>query len=95
LKVNGHLPSIYLAAGVTLKLTVIKPAPGGGISAALVLNVNNPAPGVGLVSPAIVPAGSTALTLMVTGTNFTPNSAVLVNGSARQTAYVTSEPLRP
>lgn len=69
---------------------VIVTNPGGATSAASTFTVNNPLPGTGAIIPQSLPAGSNALTLNVTGTNFTPNSVVLVNGVARSTTYMTS-----
>jgi hypothetical protein len=62
----------------------------GGTSAPVTFYVENPPPSAGGVTPPSVPAGSAALTLNVTGTNFAPGSTVLVNGSARVTTYVSS-----
>ena len=69
---------------------VIVTNPGVGISLLATFVVNNPPPGGGTVSPPSLPAGGAALTLNVTGTNFTPGSIVLVNGSSRVTTYVRS-----
>jgi hypothetical protein len=69
---------------------VIVTNPGVGVSLLVTFVVNNPPPGGGAVSPPSVPAGSAALTLNVTGTNFTQGSTVLVNGSSRVTTYVSS-----
>ncbi len=69
---------------------IIVTNPGGATSAPLTLTVNNPPPGTGAITPQSLPAGSNALTLNVTGTSFTPNSVVLVNGAARSTTYMSS-----
>ena len=62
--------------------------PGLGVSLVVTFTVNSPPPSGGTVTPSTLPAGNAALTLNVTGTNFTPDSVVLVNGSARVTTYV-------
>lgn len=69
---------------------VIVTNPGGATSSSLTFTVNNPPPGTGTITPQSLPAGSNALTLKVTGTSFTPNSVVLVNGAARPTTYMNS-----
>lgn len=69
---------------------VIVTIPGGATSSSLTFTVNNPPPGTGAITPQSVPAGSNALTLNVTGTRFTPNSVVLVNGAARPTTFMNS-----
>ena len=67
---------------------VIVTNPGGVISVVTTFAVNNPPPGGGSVSPPSIPAGTPALTLNVTGMNFTQGSIVLVNGSSRVTTYL-------
>ncbi|HTC62837.1 MAG TPA: beta-propeller fold lactonase family protein [Candidatus Saccharimonadales bacterium] len=69
---------------------VIVNNPGGVTSTPLTFTINNPPPGTGSIIPQSLPAGSNAFTLNVTGTNFTPNSIVLVNGVARSTTYMSS-----
>ena len=66
---------------------VIVTNPNGSVSTSISFMVNNPPPATATITPAILPAGSHALTLNVTGTSFAPNSVVLVNGGARPTTY--------
>jgi hypothetical protein len=61
-----------------------------GISPAVTFIIENPPPTAGGVSPPVVPAGSAALTLNVTGANFVTGSTVLVNGASRVTTFVNS-----
>ena len=61
-----------------------------GISAPVTFYINNPPPTTGGVNPPVVPAGSAALTLNVTGANFVSGSTVLVNGASRVTTFVSS-----
>lgn len=49
-----------------------------------------PAPQITSLSPSSVPAGSSAFTLSVTGSNFQPTSVVQWNASARQTTFASS-----
>jgi hypothetical protein len=72
---------------------VIVTNPNGFASAQINFAITNPQPGGGMVTPPSVPAGSNALTLTVTGTNFTQASVVFVNGSARVTTFVSSTSL--
>lgn len=69
---------------------VIVTNPGGLASVPLPFTVINPQPGGGSVSPPSLPAGSSALTLNVSGTGFTQGSVVLVNGNSRMTTFVSS-----
>ncbi|MGH9681478.1 MAG: hypothetical protein ACRD4Y_16140, partial [Candidatus Acidiferrales bacterium] len=61
-----------------------------GISAPATFYIENPPPMPGGVSPPVVPAGSAALTLNITGSNFVAGSTVQVNGAARVTTFVSS-----
>ena len=94
----------YTTSSNGTTLTVVVPAssitaPGtqpvvvstaAGISPGVIFYVENPPPTTGGVTPPVVPAGSAALTLNVTGSNFVMGSTVLVNGAARVTTYVSS-----
>lgn len=53
----------------------------------------NPAPTLSTISPASALAGSSALTLTLTGTNFVSTSTVSWNGSALQTTYISGTQL--
>ncbi len=80
-------------AGV-LTLTAVNPAPGGGASNSVTLPINNPVPGALTLNPTSVIAGSGSAMVTVTGTNFRPNSAVRVNGTARTTMFVSASELK-
>lgn len=70
-------------------ITVVNPAPGGGISNVLELQVSDANPTIINLSPSTIPAGSAAFELSVFGGgNFGPDSVVLWNGSPRPTLYV-------
>jgi 6-phosphogluconolactonase (cycloisomerase 2 family) len=77
------------AIGVASNPYVIVTNPDGFASVALTFTVSNPQPVGGSVS-----AGSSALTLNVTGTGFVPSSVVLVNGNPRMTTYISSTKLQ-
>jgi hypothetical protein len=82
-----------LAAAGTLSIVVTTPAPGGGTSSAVLFTVANPAPTLSALTPASAPAGTTGLTLTVTGTNFVATSQVLWNGAPRATSYTSATSL--
>jgi hypothetical protein len=73
---------------------VIVTNPNGFASTPINFVVAFPQPGGGTVTPPSVPAGTNALLLTVTGTGFVPASVVLVNGSPRVTAFVSSTSLQ-
>jgi 6-phosphogluconolactonase (cycloisomerase 2 family) len=66
---------------------VIVTNPDGSTSTPITFTVS---PAVGSVNPPGLPAGSSALTLNVTGSGFEPSSIVLINGSPRPTTYISS-----
>lgn len=58
------------------------------------VSVNSPAPVLTSLNPSTVNAGSAAISLTVTGSNFVPSSVVRWNGADRTTTYVSSTELR-
>ncbi|HYG75847.1 MAG TPA: ELWxxDGT repeat protein [Planctomycetota bacterium] len=92
-QVTAAIPASDFATGGTYSVTVFTPAPGGGTSAAQTFTVNNLVPTLTSISPATVLVGSGAQTLTLTGTNFSPNSVVEINGNARNTTFVSSTQL--
>lgn len=94
-QVSVTLTSADLSATGSLSLTAVNPAPGGGMSVAIILPVNNPPIGPIQLNPSTVAVGSTSpTTITVTGNTFVANSAVKVNGNARSTTYVNSTTLK-
>ncbi len=79
-----------VAAGGSLPITVLNPPPGGGSSNVFMLSVTNPVPVVGALSPATIQAGSPATGLGISGSNFVPNSVVLLNGAPHPTVFTSS-----
>lgn len=76
-----------------ISVTVFTPAPGGGTSAALTLTVTPstaPVPQITSLSPTSVLAGSTTATITVNGQNFVPSSVATVNGSNRNTTFISA-----
>lgn len=57
------------------------------------LSVDNPVPSLISVSPAAVLLGTSASSITVTGTNFVPGVALAVNGSTRDTTFVSDTQL--
>src|SRR5262249_8890767 len=74
------LPASLLAGG-TYPVSVTNPAPGGATTDPLVFTVNpqgNSAPAIVSVSPASIPAGSGATTVVVQGTGFTSSTTAML-----------------
>lgn len=82
-----------LATAGTAPVTVYNAAPGGGTSSPLTFTVNNPSPGAGSLSPNSATRGDAAITLAVTGSNFTSSSVVRWDGNDRTTTFVSATQL--
>jgi len=80
-------PNLLVPGSVTL--TASLPAPGGGSSNPVTLQLLNPAPYNLSLSPAQLPAGSSAVGLQITGENLLPSSMVTWDGQPRTPKYTT------
>ncbi len=91
--------SMLQTLGANLAITVVNPAPGGGVSTASVATaarVVNPSPtlaATGAVAPAAVVLNAGDQTLSVSGTNFISGAQVQFNGIALSTQFVSSTQL--
>lgn len=72
----------------TFALTVLTPAPGGGVSQPVNLVLTTPVPVLSLLPSQGASAGSPGFQLMVHGSGFTRASTVRWNGQPRATNYV-------
>jgi len=81
-----------LTLGKTVRVTVRHP--GGGLSNDLVFAVENPVPILTSLSPDRASGGGAGFTLILHGSGFVSNSAVLWNGIRRTTTYVSGTELR-
>jgi hypothetical protein len=92
-KVTAMITAADIANAGTAHVTVMNPAPGGGISGSLTFTINNPAPTTTSLLPSSATAGGPAFTLTVNGTNFVATSKVHWNGSSRSTTFVSATKL--
>ena len=94
-QLTAVIPASDLTAAGSASVTVVNPTPGGGTSNAATFTITstNPAPSVSSLSPASAAAGSTAVTLTVSGSDFVASSAVQWNGAALATTYVSASQL--
>ncbi len=92
--VNGKQLTVTLTAAELAKtrnygLTFTNPAPGGGTSASSTLSVVTAiVPVITTLAPAVLPVGSAATGVTITGTGFLPGSTVQLNGYSHITTYV-------
>ncbi len=87
-EIQAAIPASAIAVAGTPVVTVANP--GSLPSLVATFTVNNPVPQENALSPLSDAAGSAALSLNVTGTNFNTSSGVLVNGAPLTTTYVSS-----
>jgi hypothetical protein len=88
-QIVGSINSFYLTTPGTYPLTVVNPAPGGGISNAMDFGVVYPAPTITSVAPDSALTGS-AFTLTVNGTGFGSTTVIRWNGTDKTTTFVSS-----
>lgn len=96
--ISVRVPAALVQNPAIVQVTVVTPAPGGGTSQpALDFTIvagPSPVPQITALSPSGVFTGDGQFTLTVTGQNFVSQSAVNVNGSARQTSFVSATSLQ-
>lgn len=77
-----------VAAG-TLRINVFNPEPGGGTSNPVNLTIVNPKPRITALGPDTAVAGSSDVTMIVSGDGFVAASVVRFNGVDLPTTYIT------
>jgi hypothetical protein len=87
-RLTANVAAADIASAGASQVTVVNPAPGGGVSDAVTLTVNNPAPAISSLSPASAFAGGAGLTLTVNGAGFNNSSVVRLSNSDRATTFV-------
>ncbi|AFL86420.1 hypothetical protein Terro_0069 [Terriglobus roseus DSM 18391] len=93
-QLTAALTADDFAVSKSLPLNVINPKPGGGTSGTNSLSVSNPVPALTSISPTSIVQGSTPPTVTLTGGNFNASSAVLVNGGAHASTFVSANSLK-
>lgn len=91
-RLEGTIPASMLAAGGTVAITVVNPAPGGGVSAPVQFPVKLPVPVVTGLAPDTAYT-DIPFTLKVLGSKFGAGAVVRWNGSDRATTVVNSSQL--
>lgn len=80
-QLTAAVPSSSVSSSGAAIITVMNPAPGGGVSASRTLMINSPLPVLSILSPASLIAGSPAATVNLFGSGFTPQSTVTWDSS--------------
>jgi hypothetical protein len=96
-EVRANIPASDLVSSGPVAVTVLTPAPGGGVSSALTFSVDarpRPVPILTTVSPSTRVVGSAGFQLTVTGQGFASDAMVRWNGNDRATLFVSATELR-
>ena len=75
-------------------ITVTNPNPGGGVSDPFTFRVENPVPLLNSLNPAGILAGSPALDVTLSGSNFVASSQVTLDGANINTTFLSGAQLR-
>src|ERR1019366_9021316 len=92
-QLTAAITAADLATAGTATVTVVNPAPGGGVSSGAAFTIGNPMPAIAALSPSTVTAGVAPFSMAVTGSGFQTSSVVQVNGANRTTTYVSATQL--
>ena len=93
-QLSAQLTAGEMTSPQSFTVTVFNPTPAGGTSSSATVQVVAPqAPTVSSLSPTSVWVASNNLSVVVTGANYTTNSVVYFDGSARTTSYGSSTQL--
>jgi len=94
-ELQAAIPAADIAAAGERQITVVNPAPGGGVSEALMFSVEgNPSPSLAALAPAGASAGGGGFLLTLSGSDFISASIVRWNGGNRTTTFVSSTQLQ-
>jgi hypothetical protein len=96
-KLFAQIPAGDLASIGSASVTVVTPAPGGGLSNALQFTISaqpNPVPAITALSPSVAVVGDPAFTLTVTGSGFVAGSVAQWNGISLPTVVMSATELQ-
>lgn len=88
-QLTAAVPAANIATSGSASITVVTPAPGGGVSPAVTFNINpvGHSPTITYMSPTTSWVGGASFTLRLEGTWFVNGSTVLFAGSPRPTTF--------
>jgi hypothetical protein len=92
-KLTAVVPAELVALYGTATVTIFNPTPGGGISPSATFTIKNPLPALSGIAPAHATAGSSTLTLTLSGSNFASSSIARWDGVDLSTTYASSSQL--
>jgi hypothetical protein len=89
--ITATIPASYVANAGTVNVTVTTSA---GTSVPYVFTIGQPPPSMTSLSPSSAPVGAPSFWVYVNGTNFTPNSVVILQGVWIWTQYISPTQIR-
>lgn len=87
---RARVTSSSVAESGNYSVTVVNPAPGGGVSVPVTFQVTNPGPSVSSITPSNADAGGNPLLVVVLGSGFVPDSEVRFDGARQATTFINS-----
>ena len=97
-QMTTQVPAALIASPGTAAVTVFTSSPGGGTSATSLTFTITPAPSnvptITSISPTTILAGTVSANLLISGTQFAPQSVVSVNNTNRSTSFINSTALQ-
>ena len=90
---TATIPEAFMRIAGQVQIGVTNSSPGGGSAAAGPFSIVSPRPTLTAVTPSSVTIQATDLTVQLTGTGFTLNSAASINGKSIATSYNSSASL--
>jgi hypothetical protein len=86
-EMEAYIPGEYLNNVGTFEMVIVNPAPGGGNSQVKLFTIYGSNQSIISISPQIMIANTSNLSLVVAGTNFSTRSAVRFNNINRSTTF--------
>ncbi len=95
-QLTAQITAAQIATAASIAVTVVNdPAPGGTSKATVfTVSAQPPVPTLTAISPPSIPAGSPPLKLTLTGSGFTPNTAVSYGNALYQPTYISPTKLQ-
>ncbi|MEO7719060.1 MAG: IPT/TIG domain-containing protein [Capsulimonas sp.] len=88
-QLTATVPAANIAADGSAQISVMTPAPGGGVSNSLTFTIQAPQR-IDSISPGVIYTGSADTTVYVSGAGYVAGSVVTWNGSALATTFVST-----
>ncbi|MBU4154499.1 MAG: hypothetical protein KKD63_16635 [Proteobacteria bacterium] len=91
---DAVVPSTLLSSAGIFPVTVTNPSPAGGISNGFSFLILNPVPSIVAIDPSQATAGTQELDIDISGTGFTNNTIIYVNGIERSHTLISATEIK-